>query len=240
MIQTAFSLLVGASVLAEVDGHVAQVLNQYKALIGEAIMRLYLQELSPESTFQFEQKLEAAGKELMRVILEWTLNHLESEDPDQMPKIVQWQGGQYRRENQKTPNRHVASRFGTITLRRYSYRWRQRESEPSIFPLEMQLGLIQHATPAFSDTVAREMADAGASQKRVLEKLKREHNVSLGVPRLRRIVAGEAEDRAALRHQCQVTRVLELLEIADKSSGNRKPVLAVGRDGISVCNQPYG
>jgi hypothetical protein len=238
--QTAFRLIVGVSIVAEVDRHVAQLLDQHRALIGDVIMRLYLKELSPASTFQFEQELEAAGKELMRLLLEWTLNQLEPEDADQMPKIIRWQCGQYRRENQKSPNRHVATRFGTITLRRYPYRWRQRESEPSIFPLEMKLGLVEHATPAFADTVAREMADAGASQQRVIEKLKRDHNVSLGVPRLRRIVAGEAEERAAFRHQCQVARVLELLEIADKSSGNRKPVLAVGRDGISVCNQPHG
>lgn len=244
MVQTAFQLIVGASVIAEVERHVARLLDQQKNLIGEAIVRLYLQELSPESTFQFEQELEAAGNELMRVLLEWTLNQFESEaadtDSSVASKIIQWQCGQYRRENQKSPNRNVATRFGTITLWRFPYRWRQRESEPSIFPLEMKLGLVEHATPAFADTVSREMADAGASQKRVIEKLKREHNVSLGVPRLRRIVAGEAEERAAFRHECQVARVLELLEIADKSNGNRKPVLAVGRDGISVCNQPHG
>jgi len=42
------------------------------------------------------------------------------------------------------------------------------------------------------------------------------------------------------RHQYQVARVLELLNEADESSGNRKPVLAVGRDGVTVCSQPHG
>ena len=244
MFQSAFRLLAGAVVIAEVEGHVARLFDQQKDVIGAAIVRLHLQSLSPESTFQFEQALEAAGKELMRSLLEWTLNQIESEDDESeqaaSPEIIQWECGQYRREKKKSPNRNVGTRFGTITLWRYPYRWRHRESEPSIFPLEMKLGLVAHATPAFADTVSREMAEAGASQKRVIEKLKREHNVSLGVPRLRLIVAGEAEERAAFRHQCQVARVLELLEIADQSSGNRKPVLAVGRDGISICNQPHG
>ncbi|MFC1757612.1 transposase [Planctomycetota bacterium] len=88
--------------------------------------------------------------------------------------------------------------------------------------------------------MAREMAGAGASQQRVIERLERDFNVRLGAPRLRRIVAGEAEERAAFRHVCQVACVLELLKEADESSGNRKPVLAVGRDGVTVCNQPHG
>ena len=175
MVQTAFHLIVGASVIGEVDRHVARLLDQQKNLIGEAIVRLYLQELSPESTFQFEQELESAGRELMRLLLEWTLNQFEVDaDSSAESKIIQWQCGQYRRENQKSPNRNIATRFGTITLWRFPYRWRQRETEPSIFPLEMKLGLVEHATPAFADTVSREMADAGASQKRFIEKLKRE------------------------------------------------------------------
>jgi hypothetical protein len=242
VIQTAFSLLVGASVVAEVNQHVERLLDQHKARIGELILRLYLQEVSPETTFQFEQELEAAGKELLRQLLEWTFNQLEPAEPNarDAPEIIQWQCGQYRREHQKTPNRNVATRFGTITLWRYPYRWRQRESESAIFPLEMQLGLVEHATPAFADTVAWEMADAGASQQRVIQRLQREHNQPIGVPRLRRIVAGLAEEMTQFRHQHQVAKVLELLKKADESSGNRKPVLAVGRDGVTVCNQPHG
>ncbi len=240
MVQTVFSLVVGAGAIAEADERLSKILEQQKYVIGQIVVRLYSREVSPEATFQFEQELEAAGKELLRLIAEWALNQLEPDDPEELPHIVQWQCGQYRRVNRKSPNRIVATRFGTITLWRYRYRCRQRTSEPSIFPLEMKLGLVEHATPRFADTAAREMADAGGSQQRVIEKLEREYNVRLGVPRLRKIVAGEAEERAAFRHQCQVARVLELLEMAEKSSGNRKSVLAVGRDGISVCNQPHG
>jgi hypothetical protein len=38
----------------------------------------------------------------------------------------------------------------------------------------------------------------------------------------------------SFRHAMQVARVLELLEAATNSKGNRKPVLAVGRDGITL------
>ena len=240
MVQSVFSLVVGAGVIAAIQARVSEILDQQKEVIGQILTRLYSQEVCPEATFQFEQELEAAGKESMRLVLEWALNQLEPNDPKELPHVIQWQCGQYRRVNRKSPNRHVATRFGTITLWRYRFRIRQRESEPSIFPLEMKLGLVEHATPHFADTAAREMADAGGSQQRVIEKLSREYNVRLGAPRLRKMVAGEAEERTAFRHQCQVARVLELLEMAEKSSGNRKPVLAVGRDGISVCNQPHG
>ena len=240
MFQTVFRLLVESQVVNEVDLCVSEIVDRQKELIGQIIVRLYLQDVSPETTFQFEQELEAAGKELMRLLLEWALNQLEPDDPEAIPKILEWECGQYRRENKKTPNRNVATRFGKITLWRYPYRFRQREREPTIFPLEMKLGLVEHATPHFADTVAREMAGAGASQQRVIERLERDFNVRLGAPRLRRIVAGEAEERAAFRHVCQVACVLELLKEADESSGNRKPVLAVGRDGVTVCNQPHG
>ena len=35
-------------------------------------------------------------------------------------------------------------------------------------------------------------------------------------------------------HDAQVARVLAWLEQADRSSGDRKPVLAVGRDGVML------
>ena len=95
MVQTAFRLMVGASVVAEVERHVAELVDQHKALIGEVIMRLDLKEVSPESTFQFEQELEATGKELMRQLAEWTLNQLDPEDAEQEPKVIQWQCGEY-------------------------------------------------------------------------------------------------------------------------------------------------
>ncbi len=83
----------------DVDRHVGQLLEHQKSLFGEVIIRLYLQESSPASTFQCEQELEATGKELMRVLVERTLNH----------------------SNRKSPNRHVARvserlRFGDVLI----------------------------------------------------------------------------------------------------------------------------
>ncbi|MFC1757611.1 hypothetical protein ACFL2H_02445 [Planctomycetota bacterium] len=77
MFQTVFRLLVESQVVNEVDLCVSEIVDRQKELIGQIIVRLYLQDVSPETTFQFEQELEAAGKELMRLLLEWALNQLE-------------------------------------------------------------------------------------------------------------------------------------------------------------------
>ena len=62
----------------------------------------------------------------------------------------------------------------------------------------------------------------------------------MGVQRLRDLTAELAELFAALTPEAQTQRLLELLTIAQKSSGNRKPVLAVGRDGITLRDYCYG
>jgi hypothetical protein len=37
-------------------------------------------------------------------------------------------------------------------------------AEPTIFPLEMQLGLVEGATPALANVAAKALAEAGATQ----------------------------------------------------------------------------
>jgi hypothetical protein len=58
---------------------------------------------------------------------------------------VKHEAGQYCRLNRKTP-REVATLFGKTTLLRHGYRYVERDvAEPTIFPLEVQLGLAQGA-----------------------------------------------------------------------------------------------
>ena len=56
----------------------------------------------------------------------------------------------------------------------------------------------------------------------------------MGVKRLRACIETLAARLQPLRQTNQVDRLLELLLAATKSSGNRKPVLCVGRDGITL------
>jgi len=201
-----------ASLFHDVEQELRELIQNNTDAILQPILKLLTGGVTPESTFAFEEALAEAGHELLRKLTEYTFNSLESEDSDRMPKIVRFESGEYRKENQKTPNRNVSTRFGEITLWRFPYRYRQRESKPGIFPLELQLGLVGGATPAIADLAARSMAETGSTQRRVLEKLKREHNVTWGVKRLREVTSTHAESYQAYRHQFQVAKLLDLLE----------------------------
>ena len=240
MVHSTLKLVLLASAVEDLERELLARLHENNDAILQVVLRLLTQEVTPQSVFRFEEELAVAGRELLRLITVYTLNQLEPSDPDEMPKTIRWECGEYRRESHKTPHRDVSTRFGNITLWRFPYRFRQRESEPAIFPLELLLGLVRGATPALADAAARYMADTGASQGRVLERLKREHDVGWGAERLRAVTSDQAESMSSFRHQFQVARVLEWLQKAYDSRGKCKPVLAIGRDGISVCRQPQG
>ena len=214
------------------------VLDEHQLRLVEIATAFRLQEVSPASSHRFESELADATRELARQLVEQIYNHLEPEQPEQMPHDVHFEAGDYRRRNDKTRNAHVATLFGTIELRRYAYRyWHGREK--CIFPLEMQLGLVQGATPALAEAAARYMAEAGATQQAVLSRLRQQHGVSWGAERLRATAKEVAQSLAQVREEAQVERLLELLQKADESRGNRLPVLSVGRDGISLREYRY-
>jgi hypothetical protein len=96
------------------------------------------------------------------------------------------------------------------------------------------LGIVAGATPALAECAARYQADAGATQRRTLQRLKQEHGVNWGVKKLRQVVGGVAEAMTEHRRDVQVDKLLQLLEQAWASTGRHKPVLSVGRDGISM------
>ena len=105
--------------------------------------------------------------------------------------------------------------------------------EPSIFPLEIRLGLeAGRATPALAERAAR--AAVTSTQDAVLAHLRRDHAVRWSVATLRAVIAGVAAGMEAHRHDAQAARVLAWLEQADRLAGDRKPVLAVGRDGLML------
>ena len=234
-----------ATGLAQTDVDVTdlldQVLAQHRPALVAILVKFFIAEVTPENTFRFERELAEALRKIGRQTVEGVFNALESDQPEQLPHDVHYAGGGYRRLKDKTANRHVATLFGTITLHRHPYRYWQRDAgEPCIFPLEIQLGLRHGVTPALAEAVARYMAQAGATQHAVLERLRSQHGVAMGVQRLRDLTAELSEALAELTPQAQADRLRELLEIAGRSRGNRKPVLAVGRDGITLRNYRYG
>lgn len=203
------------------------VISQAAQLIGAFLAA----EPTPSACHHFETQLQATLRELGRIIVEWTYNHIESDDRHLMPNHLRFDGDWYRRRA-KTPNRCVATLFGTITLWRYLYQ-PIHGVERSIFPLEIRLGLEAGlATPALAEWVAQAMT--ASTQNTVLAALKCDYGVSWSVASLRTVIAGVAQGMEPHRQDGQVAQVLKWLEQADQSRGGRKAVLAVGRDGLML------
>ena len=153
--------------------------------------------ICPLTLMAFEIALLGIVRELGRQLLEGVLNACEPGGPDELPKDVWFECGGYRRRNQKTANRSVASRLGNIVMYRYGYRsW--QVGDGSIFPLEMLLGLNHSATPALVDWIGRHIATAGSNQAAVIELLRTDCGVTMGVKRLRQCTQQLSESMEAL------------------------------------------
>ncbi len=191
------------------------------------------QPASPQTAFALEQQLQAELRELGRVGTEWAFNHSEPSQTEALPSHVEGDGCPYTRTNRKTPQ-EIATLFGKIHLWRAGYRPTHKTGEPTLFPLAVRLGIVAGATPALAERAARYQAEAGATQRRTLDRLKQEHGVNWGVKKLREVTARVAEAMTEQRQEVQVEKLLQWLEQAWLSKGPHKPVLSVGRDGIAL------
>jgi hypothetical protein len=189
------------------------------------------QPATPVAAFELEQQAMPALLELGRVCLQWAYNRSEH-SRGSLPPHVEFEGTLYTRCSAKTPQ-EVATVCGKIRWQRFGYRPTDKSAEPTIFPACQQVGVLAGATPALAERVARYQAEAGATQRRTLQRLRQEHGVKWGVKKLRQLIDRLEPALSAERHEVQVTKVLQLLEQADASAGPHKPVLSVGRDGIT-------
>jgi hypothetical protein len=228
-------VLASASIKTEICQQMERLWQEHRGALEQAVLEFVRAEVSPASMFDFETRIAERLRELARQLVENVLNLLESDDPKEMPHDLEHESGGYRRLNQKTRNARVATLFGSVELWRYSYRyWHRDVAEACIFPLEIELGLVHGATPALAEAVARYMAQAGATQQAVLERLRSQHGVSWGAQRLRDVTEELSLAFADVTPECQVLRLLELLKRAEQSRGPRRPVLSVGRDGVTL------
>lgn len=98
----------------------------------------------------------------------------------------------------------------------------------------MALGLCCGTTPGFAEVATRLLAEAGTTQAAVLARLKERHGVALGVERLRKLATDRASALAESQTEHLADRILDLLDQANRSCGRHKPVLSVGRDGVTL------
>src|SRR3954463_4049588 len=173
--------------------------------VGQLVVSFRAAGPTPSACYQFETQLHDALRELGRIIVEWTYNHLEPDDRRLMPDHLRFDGDWYRRRA-KTPNRSGAPLSGPLPLWRYPYR-PIHGVERSIFPLEIRLGLAAgRATPALAERAARAAADS--TQGTVLSDLRRDHAVAWSAATLRAVIAWTWDGMAPQFHDAQVARVL--------------------------------
>lgn len=229
------TLTEAATVLREIQNLVAESHSSFAAVVWEFLAA----GPSPSSTFDFETRIAEWTRKLGCQVIEHVYNRLEG-DATTVPPKIRVEGEDYRRMSEKTPQRHVATLLGTITLWRYGYRPSYRESsETMIFPLEQSLGLVCGATPALAEAAGRYLAEGGSSQQTTLDRLKSHHGVCWGPERLRSVTTALARSMASVRHEMQVERLTELLRQAHVSPGSKRPVFSVGRDGITMTESRH-
>ena len=189
--------------------------------------------ITPEATLHFEHQLQTQIHELGREVLQHTFNSLEPADVQTLPKHVRFQTTSYTRLNRKT-NQNVWTLFGQLRLSRIGYRSTCKNGEPTLFPLAQALGLIEGATPALASHVGQLGGSTGMTQGLLLQRLRRDNRIGWGVKKLRQVLQALSVVLEPHRHPNQVDKLVELLEQARTSKGKQKPVLSVGRDGITL------
>jgi hypothetical protein len=142
-------------------------------------------EPTPQQMATFERELSTLLREVGRRIVAWVLNHLESDDPDEVPSRLWFKGQAYRRRRKHRTS--LATLFGPVVV------WR-RLYEPlmpglrAIHPLELTLGMEAGvATPALAERVGRWAADH--TQRQVLEMLQHDHGVHWSCATLRKLLS---------------------------------------------------
>lgn len=221
-----------------VDDDLLKVMSPILERLRQLVEEFLLQRVTPASVFRFEQQMQELLRDLGRLMTQWTYNHLEAEAAA-LPKHMRFEAGPYTRLNEKTPQ-DVWTLFGQVRLRRIGYRTTDKTGDPTIFPLVLSMGLVHGATPALAERAARLLGATGMTQSQTLQRLREDHGVGWGVKKLRQVSGVVSAAMTEQRHETQVARLLDWLEQAAESRGKHKPVLSVGRDGITLPMRSKG
>jgi hypothetical protein len=191
--------------------------------------------VTPRRTFVFERRVARLLWELGREMVQQVFQQWEPVEPELLPLRLRLGQDEYRR-NRRT-RCSLPTLFGTIALSRWLYQ-PLTPGTPSVFPLEIALGVIGgRATPALGDVVGRLAAELTQSQTRGV--LAERHGVCWSVGTLRKVTAALAQGLAPLRHETQLAQVLRWLDQAAKSQGKHAVTLVVGRDGVMLPMRPF-
>ena len=172
-------------------------------------------EPTPQQMATFERELSTRLREVGRRIMAWVVNHLESDDLDEVPSRLWFKGQAYRRRRKHRTS--LATLFGPVVV------WR-RLYEPlmpglrAIHPLELTLGMQAGvATPALAERVGRWAAEH--TQRQVLEMLQQDHGVHGSCTTLRKLLSSLRAGMAPHRQAAQLAQVVRWLHQARAAPG---------------------
>lgn len=220
------------------DGGVRQVIEPIVEKVAQLVAEFSQQRVTPTRGCQFERQLREELRELGRQLTQWAYSRIEPA-VETLPKHVEFEGLEYTRLNEKTPQ-NVWTLFGQVRLWRVGYRPTNKTGDATIFPLAMSLGLVHGASPALAERASWFLGSSGMTQSLTLERLRQDHGVGWGVKKLRQVTAAVSQMMVEEQHEVQVERLLELLKQASASTGKHKAVLSVGRDGITLGTRCQG
>jgi hypothetical protein len=229
-------IITNSTVQASANSNILELLQNAVTQLQQMLDQFRDQPLTPTAFCDLENRLQSCLRDLGRRSLEWLLTQLEPATREETSPRVQFQRDTYRRRPKQPKT--IYSTFGPIEYSRFRYEACER-GDPSIFPLDLMLGLEAHlATPALAEHVGRLAVHHEQSQ--VLAILAREHGVCWAAATLRKVTASLANGMASFREAGQVRQAIHWLQQAFASKGRYRPVLAVGRDGIMIPMRQSG
>ncbi len=194
-----------------------------------ASVRAFLRcEVTPRGFEEFERRLERLFREMARLLLERTVNQIES---TQRPAPVMWEDRTF--EPYARRERSMETRVGTIRFRRWLHKSEYSFFVRGIAPLDKRLGLTgNRVSPGVAHKLGRLAADL--PQQAAISELREHFGIDLSVDAYRRVVEHVSSEIRFRHDEAAIDQLQGWIEAAAKTKGKHEVLLLVGRDGVHV------
>ena len=207
---------------------VASALQNTVVKVAASVRSFLRGDVTPERFERVERRLETLFREMARLVLERTVNQLES---SARPEPVTWEHRIFRPYARR--ERTMSTRLGTIRYRRWLHRSDYSFFVKGIAPLDKRLGLTgNRVSPGFAHKLGRLAADL--PQQSAISELKEHFGVRLSVEAYRGVVEHLAREIQFRHDDAATDQLREWIDQAAKTKGKHDVLLLVGRDGVHV------
>ena len=186
-------------------------------------------DVTPHSLECLERRLECLFRELARLVLQRTVNLIESPE---RPNAIDWEDRTFRPYGRSF--RTMDTRVGTIRYRRWRYRSDYSFFVSGIAPLDLRLGLTgNRVSPGVAHKLGRLAAEM--PQQPALQQLREQFSISMSVDAYRRIVEHLSREIRFLHDDVAIEQLQQWVLEAEKKRGKtRSP--AVGGTRRRACS----